>query len=149
MEEKKENIKIEPLIISEDEINKISKIASDRKMDFPKSKLYEKDNITILENFCDSYTFLSVLANNIKVSNKEIYEKINKYFINFNDLYVDCRLFLNKSKISINFGSARRKQKLDLFVLKKIKIIQDFINTVFPIGKRVTLYDPDEAAGIA
>lgn len=134
-----ENIKLQ---LTEEEIRLISKVASDRKFAIKNvDAIYSQDAIEKMKIFVKSYRFLFHLQNNIK--EKEIRDKISIYLKNINNIYVESVRLLEKLDSVIEYGKHRQKRKLFDLMLKNIKIIDDLIDTVFPLGRVVKLFDPE------
>jgi hypothetical protein len=134
-----EEIKLQ---LTEEEIRKISKIASDRKFIIKNvESIYTQDAVEKMKVFVKSYRFLFHLQNNIK--EKEISEKISNYLKNINNIYVESVKLLEKLDSRIEYGKHRYKQKLFDLMLENIKIVDDLIDVVFPLGRVVKLYDPE------
>lgn len=134
-----ENIKLQ---LTEEEIRKISKIASDRKFSIKNvESIYTPDAVEKMKVFVKSYRFLFHLQNNIK--EQEIRDKISNYLKNINNIYVESVKLLEKLDSRIEYGKHRYKQKLFNLMLENIKIVDDLIDSVFPLGRVVKLYDPE------
>jgi len=134
-----EEIKLQ---LTEEEIRKISKIASDRKFSIKNvESIYTQDSVEKMKVFVKSYRFLFHLQNNIK--EKEIRDKISNYLKNINNIYVESVKLLEKLDSRIEYGKHRYKQKLFDLMLENITIIDDLIDVVFPLGRVVKLFDPE------
>lgn len=134
-----ENIKLQ---LTEEEIRLISKVASDRKFAIKNvDAIYSQDAVEKMKIFVKSYRFLFHLQNNIK--EKEIRDKISNYLKNINNIYVESVRLLEKLDSVIEYGKHRQKRKLFDLMLANIKIIDDLIDTVFPLGRVVKLFDPE------
>ncbi len=134
-----EEIKLQ---LTEEEIRKISKIASDRKFIIKNVEtIYTQDAIEKMKVFVKSYRFLFHLQNNIK--EKEISDKISNYLKNINNIYVESVKLLEKLDSPIEYGKHRQKNKLFNLMLENITIIDDLIDVVFPLGRVVKLFDPE------
>lgn len=134
-----EEIKLQ---LTEEEIRKISKIASDRKFSIKNvESIYTQDAVEKMKVFVKSYRFLFHLQNNIK--EKEIRDKISNYLKNINNIYVESVKLLEKLDSRIEYGKHRQKKKLFDLMLENIKIVDDLIDSVFPLGRVVKLYDPE------
>jgi len=134
-----EEIKLQ---LTEEEIRKISKIASDRKFIIKNVEtIYAQDAVEKMKVFVKSYRFLFHLQNNIK--EKEISDKISNYLKNINNIYVESVKLLEKLDSRIEYGKHRYKQKLFDLMLENITIIDDLIDVVFPLGRVVKLFDPE------
>jgi len=134
-----ENIKLQ---LTEEEIRLISKVASDRKFAIKNvDAIYSQDAVEKMKVFVKSYRFLFHLQNNVK--EKEIGDKISNYLKNINNIYVESVKLLEKLDSRIEYGKHRHKQKLFNLMLENIKIVDDLIDSVFPLGRVVKLYDPE------
>lgn len=140
-----DKIKLE---LSEDEINKISKTARDLKFNDDKKILYDKDSIELLDNFISSYKFLKALSNNIKLTQENLSKRIKNYVEYHNEMFKMLRKFEVELKTDSEYKKINISKDLNVFISENEEILRDFVNTTYPIGKRIKTYDPDEAIGL-
>lgn len=137
-----------PLNLSEDELTRISKTSRDRKFNYTKATIYENNHMDLINNFINCYKFLQNVSNDLGISDVEIRKKILEYLDDKRNIYLNCQSFFHRMNSNSGYSKFLNNRKLSEFVLSNINEIEDFINTAFPIGRIVSLYDPDEAVGI-
>jgi len=135
------------LKFSEEELNKIGKIARERKFKVSDDKfIYPEKTIDEIKLFCKSYRFLTILSNSIEEEN--LRNRIKEYLAEYQLLYK--RLLKTESKLNgdISFGdSAIIRRANNIIVKNRIKILL-FFDSVFPIGRHLKLYNPDDSVGV-
>jgi len=141
--------KMNKLKLSSEELNKISKSSSERKQNQGKGVIYYKNPEELLINFSNSYKFLNNLSNNLEIEDVEISKKILDYIEQFKDINLKIEMFINDVNSDMSFGSHDKLEEINLFINKNKESILEMINVCFPIGRRVTVYDPNEAGGIS
>lgn len=134
------------LALTDDEINKISKIARERKFKLSTENVLYPTNMQFKgDTFLKSYDFLSILVSHLN-THMEIRDKIKEFLLQFESLYMElCKL---APGVTSWFGRKQIEKRFSNIVLNNISDINLLINGAFPVGRTVEIYDPDDAAGI-
>jgi len=145
-EKKKE---IPTLKFTTDEINKLSITAKDRKYAVKNVEpLYPKNDMERIDFFINSYRFLSHLLNTMEDSDG-IKKKISDYIGSVTDLYKNLITLRSKYQNSPSFNRHRMKDKMLDYANDNILLIDSLVDAVFPLGRTVKMFDPDEEAALA
>lgn len=136
------------LNFNETEINTLANTARERKFSVDKINLfYSKNPIDKMWNFINSYRFLLALNAEIEKTNKDIYIKIKDCLNYYKNLFDALSLLSIHLSSEIHYGQSAYENKIKHILINKQYDINYLIDTVFPIGKIVSMYDPDSSAG--
>ena len=152
---------ITKLKLSPEELNTISQRCRERKFNIDKNILfYPKTYIEKLYSFLYSYRFLLSLYNSLddedvikvddevkNISEKEIKGKIKNYSSQFEILYLNLLKLSISLELPIEYGKSSTKEKIYNIILLNELDINNIIDDVYPLGKIISMYDPDSAAG--
>lgn len=139
------------LKLNSEQIQAINSLARQRKFTQDKRVIYNENNISLITNFIKSYEFLNNLSENILEDTEEqksSKKEIEKYLQSYKILFLESHKLLNLLNLEINFGKSNFQNKLRNLIEENKEQIISFINTIFPIGRVISVYDPDEAVGI-
>jgi hypothetical protein len=136
---------------SQSEIDLISAVANDRRFKLNKDDfIYSETYKDKLKCFLKCYRFLE----NLKVSlvdndnAKVIIDKMNIILKDYFNIFKVGDYLINSLSKSSSFNNLGIEWKIKLLVSENVISINLLIDTIFPIGRVIRSYDPDEAAGI-
>lgn len=143
---------INKLNLIQTETDIISKGAQEVKFKYNKEDfIYPITYKEKLKSFVKCYRFLQNLYQSLVIvnTNKEISDKIYAYYKQLDEIYFEGEFLLNSIKKDIHFGNNIIEDKIKNLVYNNNLTINQVIDEIFPVGRRVVLYNPDENVGIA
>lgn len=141
-------MKYNSLNLDETEQTIINVVSRDNKFAMSGTEIiYPQTNIDKLRFFIDSYKFLFSLSKTKSVT-IAIQNKIELYLKQFVELYDKANILYIKINVNINFGKNSIMNKIDDFMLAADEKINSLIAEIFPLGKVIKSFDPDESQGL-
>lgn len=87
------------------------------------------------------------LSHGLEEDNKEVKEKIDSFVKQFEDLNRTIYYLHNNLSKQFEYGKSSYVLKAETLILDNYEKISILIDDVYPLGKVVSMYDPEEAAG--
>jgi hypothetical protein len=148
-DDKKIKENIPTLVLTQEEITKISTVAKDRKFLIKNVEpLYPRSELDKVNYFLDSYRFLAHIATTLE-RDEAIKKKITEYLGKVTDLYKKLIEMRAKYYNSPAFNKHRLKNKLVDCAIDNILLMDAIIDSTFPIGRSVKMYNPEEDTAVA
>jgi len=140
------------LSLTENELNKISIDAKERKFSIDKKELlYTKEYSNKCNYFIQNYRFLLSIFNSLKDNEEKETEKLkNKlknYLENYEELFFKLSNLWIKFNTKIEYGKSAIKNKINILLIKNELKLNEFIDSTYSIGKVISMYDSDENIG--
>lgn len=140
------------LNLIKEELDIISKTARDIKFkNFKDEFIYPNTYKEKLKSFVKSYRFIQSLHSNLVgiESNQNIVNKLYLYYNQLTNLYNESEFLLNQIKPEIHFGNNIVEYKIKNLVYENNIIINQVIDDIFPIGRVISSYNPDQEVGVS
>lgn len=139
------------LNLTEEEENAISEEARDRKFRIRTDKyIYAIDSAEEVKTFIDAYKFLDILADNLRRKEKTeaVAAKIRNYLQQFDNIYKILIDLYCEYDDGLETGKYYYKEKMRECLAKEKEKIKTLINDVYPIGRKISKYDPSDSSGL-
>ena len=136
------------LNLTKEEIEKITHIAKDRKFDSNAvNTIYTETEEDKLIVFNKSYRFLGSLSSDFRIE-ENIRKKIISFNDNFKEIYHESIILISKLNEGIFFGLECVKRNISKLYSKNSEKINLLIDEVYPIGKTLRTFNPEEFQGV-
>ena len=138
-------MEIKNLYLTDIEKNKFNKVARDNKYSKGEKEMMYSDFISKAQLFVNYCNFLFLNLKNVEFD-KVLQDKLEVYTYQFKDIYDKFTVLLDEYfKTNVLKKSIINKKIIDLFLkTPKINII---LTDIFPIGRTIKEYDPEEYLG--
>lgn len=135
------------LVLSPEELNKISSLSRERKFILDKaSLLYNKEYFKKCEIFLNNYRFLMSVINSFKDDELIVY-KIRKFLSSFRNLHEQLLILYSEYCKNSEYGKSSLKKKITNILILNDEKINLFIDELFSLGKIISQYSPDDEVG--
>lgn len=135
--------------LTTEQLNAISKEARSRKFNVKDLDLiYPTTNSDYIIYFCQCYDFLGILIDNLEQDNFKIIRKVKEFRVQFKELYNQSLKLKNLITFTTSdLSKVIISKKINKFVIENLDEIKIMLNEVFPVGRMVYQYDPNEVVG--